>query len=170
MSDQPVPKVVRAEPVETDDGVVQRSQEPSGPGNRDGGGEWPDPDTPPEGLVEYDPQRVPVNMYETEGALVLVLPLPGVMADDVTIDIDGTRVQVQATQRTAAEKDYIAHEWHYGPYERMVSVPPGFDGPAFATFGNGQLAVHLERGEGRGARVVVRPSAAGHPGHEGSQP
>ena len=87
MSESTVPKAVRADAVETGNGVTRASQQPSGPGNREGGGEWPDPDTPPTGLTEYDPQRVPVNMYETEGAVVLVLPLPGVMADDITIDI-----------------------------------------------------------------------------------
>lgn len=161
VQDSTVPKPVRAEPVETGNGVEQRSQEPSGPGNRAGGGEWPDPDTPPEGVVDYEPQRVPVNMYETEGALVLVLPLPGVMADDISIDVEGTRVRVSATERSAAEKDYLTHEWHYGPYERMVSVPPGFNGPPFASFGNGQLAIHLERGEGGDGRVVITPHAAG---------
>ena len=161
MSESTVPKVVRPEPVETDDGVEQPAQQPSGPGNRQGGGEWPEPETPPSDLVEYDTQRVPVNMYETEGALVLVLPLPGVMADDVSIDIEDDRVHVNAEQRTAAEKDYITHEWHYGPYERMVSVPGGFGGRASATFGNGQLAIRLERGDGRDGKVVIKPSTAG---------
>lgn len=162
MSESTTAKGVTSEPVETADGIEQVAQEPSGPGNRQGGGEWPDPDTPPKGLVEYDPQRVPVNMYETNEALVLVLPLPGVMADDVTIDIEDERVHVNAAQRTPAEKDYITHEWHYGPYERMVSVPAGFGGDAFATFGNGQLAIHLQRGDPRDGKVVVRPHAAGH--------
>ena len=161
MSEPTVPKVVRPEPVETDDGVEQPAQAPTGPGNRQGGGEFPDPDTPPTGLADYDPQRVPVNMYETEGAVVLVLPMPGVMADDVTIDIDDDRVHVNATQRTPAEKDYIVHEWHYGPYERMVSIPKQFQGDVSATFGNGQLVVRVQRGEGRNGKVVVRPSTAG---------
>lgn len=161
MSDTTVPKAVRAEPVETGSGTQQASQQPSGPGNRQGGGEWPDPSTPPAGLTAFDPQRVPVNMYETGGAVVLVLPLPGVMADDVTIDIEAERVHVNAAQRTPAEKDYLAHEWHYGPYERMVTVPSGFGGPASATFGNGQLALRIERGDGRQGKVVVRPSTAG---------
>ena len=161
MSDTTVPKAVRAEPVETGNGVTQASQQPSGPGNREGGGEWPDPDTPPTGLVEYDPQRVPVNMYEAESAVVLVFPLPGVMADDISIDIEDDRVHVNATERTAPEKDYIAHEWHYGPYERMVTVPGGFGGPASATFGNGQLALRIERGDGRDGKVVIQPSTAG---------
>src|SRR5918993_4516316 len=107
MSESTVPKAVRAEPVETGNGVQQSSQQPSGPGNREGGGEWPDPDTPPTGLAEYDPQRVPVNMYETDGAIVMVLPLPGVMADDIAIDIEDDRLHVNASERTPAEKDYI---------------------------------------------------------------
>ena len=161
MSESTVPKVVRPEPVETDDGVEQPAQQPSGPGNRQGGGEWPEPETPPSDLAEYDPQRVPVNMYETEGAIVLVMPMPGVMADDVSIDIEDDRVHVNAAQRTAAEKDYITHEWHYGPYERMVTVPGGFGGPASATFGNGQLAIRIQRGDGRDGKVVIQPGTAG---------
>jgi HSP20 family molecular chaperone IbpA len=162
MSESTVPKAVRPEPAETDDGVEQPAQQPSGPGNRQGSGEWPDPDTSPKGLADYDPQRVPVNMYETEGAVVLVFPLPGVMADDITIDIEDDRVHINATQRTPAEKDYITHEWHYGPYERMLSVPKGFGGPASATFGNGQLALRIERGDSRNGKVVVQPQTAGH--------
>ncbi|MDQ6728091.1 MAG: Hsp20 family protein [Actinomycetota bacterium] len=161
MSDQTVPKVVRPEPVETDVGLQQPAQQPSGPGNRQGGGEWPDPDTPPVGVGDYEPRRVPLNMYETDGAIVLVLPLPGVMADDIRIDIEDDRVHIDAAQRTAAEKDYLTHEWEYGPYERMVVVPSGFGGPASATFGNGQLAIRIERGDARGGKVVIEPHQAG---------
>ena len=165
MSEPTVPKAVRAEPVETGESVEpssESSQQPSGPGNRQGGGEWPDPDTPPTGLTDYDPQRVPVNMYETEGAVVLLLPLPGVMADDVSIDIEDVRVHVNAAQRSAAEKDYLTHEWHYGPYERMVTVPKGFGGPASATFRTAQLALRIERGDSRNGKVMISPQTAGH--------
>jgi HSP20 family molecular chaperone IbpA len=160
MSDSTIPKAVRADPDDRG-GVEEASQQPSGPGNRQGSGEWPDPDTPPADVVDYEPQRVPVNMYETEGAVVLVLPLPGVMADDISIDIEDDRLHVNATERTPAEKDYIAHEWHYGPYERMVTIPKGFGGPASATFGNGQLAIRVQRGDERNRKVVVQPSQAG---------
>lgn len=165
MSESTVPKAVRAEPVETGDGVEpssESSQQPSGPGNRQGSGEWPHPGTPPKGLTDYDPKRVPVNMFETEGAVVLLLPLPGVMADDVSIEVEDERVHVNAAQRTPAEKDYITHEWHYGPYERMVTVPGGFGGPASATFGNGQLAIRIERGDSRNGKAVIQPQTAGH--------
>lgn len=98
-------------------------------------------------MVVADTQQVPVNVYETTGALVILAPLPGVMADDVTIDVEPGRVHIQAAMRTAAPKDYLIHEWHYGPYERTVEIPEGFGREITATFGNGQLAISLARGE-----------------------
>ena len=100
------------------------------------------------------PQPVPVNMYEAERAMVLVAPLPGVMDDDVSVVVDGDRVTIAADLRTRAVKDYLLHEWHYGPYERIVDLPPGFGGPAEATFANGQLALRIERGDQGGRRQV----------------
>ena len=43
----------------------------------------------------------------------------------------------------------------------MVVVPDGFGGPASATFGNGQLAIRVERGDKRDGKIVIRPSQAG---------
>ena len=97
------------------------------------------------------PQTVPVNVYETENALVVVAPLPGVMPDDVEVVVEADRLRISAAMRTAAPKNYLVHEWHYGPYERTVEIPPGFGGELKGTFGNGQLVVHLGRGAGAGA-------------------
>ena len=154
----PVPKIVRGEPVETDDGEQVPVQQPTGPDTREGGGEFPSPSTPPADLVEYEPRRVPVNMYETEGSLVLVAPLPGVMADDIEVRVGAGQVHITAAQRAPAAKDYRLHEWHYGPYERMVGIPKGFGKSATATFGNGQLALRIERGDSGPETLVVRPS------------
>lgn len=101
------------------------------------------------------PQHVPVNVYETDQAVVVVAPMPGVMAEDVTVSIDGGTATIAAAMRTAAEKDYIRHEWHYGPYERKVELPEGFGGAADASFANGQLALRVERGEGGGRGQVA---------------
>ncbi|MFP5319424.1 MAG: transketolase [Acidimicrobiia bacterium] len=110
--------------------------------------------------ADYEPQHVPVNMYETSGALVIVAPLPGVMADDVTVSVEDGTVRIDAAMRTPAEKDYSLHEWHYGPFSRTLEVPEGFRGPAAASFGNGQLAVRLERGDGRPASQTLTISPA----------
>lgn len=101
-------------------------------------------------------QHVPVNVYETDQAVVVVAPLPGVMAEDVTVSVEGGSATIKAAMRTAAEKDYILHEWHYGPFERTVALPEGFGGGGTATFGNGQLAIRLTRGEGGGGLIGVK--------------
>ena len=54
---------------------------------------------------------------------------------------------IEAAMRTAAPKRYLVHEWHYGPYRRELELPKGFGASATASFGNGQLAVHLSRGD-----------------------
>lgn len=102
------------------------------------------------------PQTVPVNVYETDEALVVVAPLPGVMADDIEIAVEAGRLTITAAMRTAAPKDYLRHEWHYGPYAREVDIPEGFGAQVTASFGNGQLAIQLGRGAPNG-RVVAKP-------------
>ena len=97
---------------------------------------------------------MPVNVYEADGAVVIVAPLPGVMPDDVTVDVAPGQVTIHADMRSPAPKDYLIHEWHYGPFERTVEVPAGFGAEVRASFGNGQLAVSLTRGDPTGPTTV----------------
>ena len=104
------------------------------------------------------PQRVPVNMYETDEALVVVAPLPGVMAGDIEVRVRPGMLTISAAMRTAAPKDYLLHEWHYGPYRREVDISDRYGAEVAASFGNGQLAVHLGRGTpDADEETVVRP-------------
>jgi HSP20 family molecular chaperone IbpA len=93
------------------------------------------------------PQEVPVNMYETTGALVVVAPLPAVMPDDVTITLHASLLRIHAEVRSAGTRDYLLHEWDYGGYIREVSIPEGFGAGMEASLANGQLAVRLLRGD-----------------------
>jgi HSP20 family protein len=105
------------------------------------------------------PQSVPVNVYATDDALVVVAPMPGVMPDDIEVRVRPGRLTISAGMRTAAPKDYLVHEWHYGPYHRELDIPDRFGGEVAASFGNGQLAVHLGRGT-PSEEVVVQPTKA----------
>ena len=91
------------------------------------------------------PLEVPVNMYEADEAYVVIAPLPGVMADDIEVKIDGKTLSIFAEMRSPAIKAYLIHEWNYGPYERTVDVPVDCTGQFETSFGNGQLAVRLLR-------------------------
>lgn len=104
--------------------------------------------------------RVPVNVYESDNAVVVVAPLPGVMPDDVAVTVEPGKVTITASMRSPAPKDYLVHEWHYGPFERTVEVPQGYGGDAKASFGNGQLAVSITRGEPAGDEPMVLTPAA----------
>lgn len=104
---------------------------------------------------------VPVNVYEADNAIVVIAPLPGVMPDDVEVVLDGTVLHIRASMRSPAPKDYLLHEWHYGPYERSVQLPEGYGADPKVSFGNGQLAVRL----GRGAADGTAPLDVHHAGH-----
>jgi HSP20 family molecular chaperone IbpA len=93
------------------------------------------------------PQRVPVNVYESSNALVIVAPLPTVTANDVTIELRPGIVRLWASVRSAGPREYLVNEWSYGGYERSVEIPEGYGRAVEATLTNGQLAVRVLKGE-----------------------
>jgi HSP20 family molecular chaperone IbpA len=107
--------------------------------------------------ASMSPQRVPVNVYETTGALVIVAPLPAVTAKDVTVELRPGSVRFWAQLRSAGPRDYLVHEWHYGGYEREVALPGGFGGGVEATLTNGQLAIRVLRGEP--STLTIQPTS-----------
>ena len=101
------------------------------------------------------PQSVPVNVYETTGALVIVAPLPAVTADDVTVELGDGGLRFYAGLRSAGQREYLVKEWEYGGYDRTVEIPTGYRGGLEATLANGQLAVRVLRGESSDVRTIT---------------
>ena len=106
------------------------------------------------------PQKVPVNVYETSGAVVVVAPLPAVTADDVTIELREGSVRFWAGLRSAGVRDYLVKEWEYGGFEREVEVPSGYGSGVEASLANGQLAIRVLKGDFAGD-LTVKPQV--HP-------
>jgi HSP20 family molecular chaperone IbpA len=105
------------------------------------------------------PQPVPVNVYETTGALVVVAPLPAVQADDVRVEVhqgNPATLRFWAHVRSAPPRDFLVHEWEYGGYERELDLPEGFGSGVEATLNNGQLAVRVLRGDA--VELAITPS------------
>jgi HSP20 family molecular chaperone IbpA len=102
-------------------------------------------------------QSVPVNMYETSGAVVIVAPLPAVTADDVTVELRDRRVRFWAHLRSAAPRQYLLNEWDYGGYEREVEVPAGYGSGLEASLANGQIAIRVLKGAPGGA-IEAKPN------------
>jgi HSP20 family molecular chaperone IbpA len=103
-------------------------------------------------------QRVPVNVYETTAALVVISPLPAVTAQDVTVELRPGTLRFWAHLRSAAPRDYLVHEWEYGGFEREVDVPEGYGGGLEASLTNGQLAIRILRGQTK-ELVSIKPNA-----------
>jgi HSP20 family molecular chaperone IbpA len=96
------------------------------------------------------PQSVPINVYETAGAVVVVAPLPAVTAQDVSIEVrpgDPPTMRFWAHVRSAGPREYLVHEWEYGGYERQIDIPTGYGSGVEATLHSGQLAVRLLKGD-----------------------
>ena len=89
-------------------------------------------------------QTPPVNMYETESNLLVIIPLPGVSPNDIQIELMGTQLSV----RTEARRDvphgdvgpkggdagpgdrgrrHYLHEFQIGPYARTLELPYAVD-------------------------------------------
>lgn len=120
------------------------------------------------------PQRIPLNVYETDEDIVLVAPMPGVQAENIDIEIVGRTVHLRATLRGEGQlhRHYLLHEWTYGPYSRTVNLPVDVDAPhANASHSNGILVLSIPKSaRARAVRVPLRQltaSDAEHRGHAG---
>lgn len=105
------------------------------------------------------PQQVPVNMYETPEAVVVVAPLPAVQPSDVTVEVRDGCLRFWAHVRSSGNREYLLHEWEYGGYERELDLPEGFGAGLDASLANGQLAVRVLRGEPSGEVLSISPQA-----------
>lgn len=99
-------------------------------------------------------QGIPVNVYETDDAVVIVAPCPAVRPDDILIELTGNELSIEARLRTVAPKRYFQREWAYGGYERVLVLPRTAGLPATAVLGNGQLVIRLALGEATEHAVI----------------
>jgi HSP20 family protein len=110
-----------------------------------------------------DPTAVPVNLFENDRELVLVAPMPGVAAEDISVDVmdDGLLILRARMHGEGQERiSYLIREWSYGPFERSVQLPVAVDGArANLAYGNGVLTVALPKSDAMApAALAVEPT------------
>jgi len=98
------------------------------------------------GLQTWTP---PVDIYETDDALVLKAELPGVSKDDVSIEIHQNTLILRGERQHEAEvKDAHYHraERAYGPFQRSFVLPTMVDQEKVqATYRDGILELRLPK-------------------------
>ncbi len=111
-------------------------------------------------------KEVPVKVYRTTDRLTIAAPTPGLLAEDLRIEITSDNHLVldgQARGETAQRQAYnrvvedgsgkrvveerwerLEDEWDVGPYHRELDLPASVDGSmATATYGNGVVVVTM---------------------------
>lgn len=90
---------------------------------------------------------VPIDMWESEGNLMLSASMPGVKADDVNIQVSGDTLTIQGEVRHEEERErgnVRIQERRYGSFRRAVRLPPNVNTDAIdATFENGVLKLKI---------------------------
>ena len=125
-----------------------------------------------------DATAVPINLFQNARELILVTPMPGVAAEDISVDVTADRrLTIRARERGEGQEriDYLLREWSYGPFERSVELPCDVDAyRANLTYGNGVLTISLPKADAMApAMLAVAPTGhtrgvtAGHAGGRG---
>ncbi len=98
--------------------------------------------------------RLPIDLYETDEALILKARLPGVNPEDVDITINGDNLVVKAELRSDAALDeakdwsWYRHELYHGPVGRSITLPTLVQPDKVeATFRHGELTLVLPKAE-----------------------
>ncbi len=136
--------------------------------------------------------EVPVKVYRTTDRLTVAAPTPGLLPDDLRIEItsdnhlvlDGeargetaqrqvySRVVDDGSGKRVMEEQWerLEDEWNVGPYHRELDLPASVDGSmATATYGNGVVVVTMPVAERTSpAELHLEPVGMGHGERVGS--
>jgi HSP20 family protein len=100
------------------------------------------------GLRTWTP---PVDIYETDDALVLKAELPGVSKDEVSIEVHQNTLILRGQRKhetEVKEEHYHRVERAYGTFQRSFVLPAMVDQEKVqATFKDGILELHLPKSE-----------------------
>src|ERR687894_609092 len=98
----------------------------------------------------------PVDIYETDDALVLTALLPGVSTDEVSIEVHNNTLILRGERKPAsavADERYYRRECVYGPFQRSFVLPATVDqNKVQATYHDGILELHLPKIEAANPR------------------
>jgi HSP20 family protein len=93
----------------------------------------------------------PVDIYETDDALILKAELPGVSKDDVSIEIHQNTLILRGQRKHEAEvkeEQYHRVERAYGTFQRSFMLPTLVDQEhVHATYHDGVLELRLPKSE-----------------------
>jgi HSP20 family protein len=105
--------------------------------------------------------RPPMDVVEDENGLTVRIELPGLTADDVSVEVEGDVLTISGEFKAAEEREgvrYYVNERCAGPFRRSLRLSDTVDVEHItATFENGVLTLALpKRPEAQPKRIEVR--------------
>ena len=101
---------------------------------------------------------LPVDISETDHALIVELEVPGLDKSDLSVEVDGKQLVIRGEKRSESSGRsgrYHIHECAYGSFQRVVPLPvPVAGDTASASYERGVLRVELAKQPGAGRRRV----------------
>ena len=124
-------------------------------------------------LFTQHAQHIPVwtpalDMYETDDAIVVLLDLAGVDAEQTEVQVErqvltirGVRLERHGPYVPNEQRNYHALEIAYGRFERTVRLPAGTDAEAAqAAYHEGFLEITLPKSIARQVPITVQAASA----------
>ena len=100
-----------------------------------------------------------IDMYQTDGEVVVKAALPGIKTDEVQINVTGDMLTIKGeTKQEEEKKDRSWHmrEQRWGVFERSVMLPTGVNSDqAKADFENGILTITLPKSEQARSKTIT---------------
>lgn len=108
----------------------------------------------------------PIDLYETDDAVVLEMAVPGVKSEDIDISIEGRQLTIKGSSEQEVEKSdrrYWVKGISQGQFSRTVTVPSGIDANSIdASVDEGVLKVTMPKAPEALSRKITVNSGAGN--------
>ena len=117
-------------------------------------------DMPRMWLGEFDGGEgyVPLDLYETDDAVIVRATLPGVKPEDVEITITGETLTIRGESKHEEEqkkRNYYRQESWYGSFARSIALPSQVEADkAEAVFENGVLKLSIPKAEAAKPKTI----------------
>jgi len=98
-----------------------------------------------------------IDIDETDTEYVVSADLPGVKKEDVNVESSGSQITISAERKyeKVEGRKRDRQERYFGSYQRTFSLPAGVKADEIrADFSNGELTVHIPKGEQNRARRI----------------
>lgn len=105
----------------------------------------------PRSMTPWKGSDLELDMYETDGEVVIKASVPGVKPEELDITITGNTLSIQGETKEENEvkrENYLYQERRYGSFSRSVVLPEGLStDKAEASFENGVLTLKVPKTE-----------------------